>query len=221
MKKLLVIDDDEAVRKLLRFRLKTSYEIIETESPENALALALEKKPDAILLDLMMPKYSGFEVCQTISSLSFTQHIPILIVSGESSANYKEFCESLGAKDFIQKPVDFDLLEVKLSKLVNASSGVQANSPRVRLRVMLRLRPANGKPGGPDALTPTEAVSADGFVCGYAQPLKVGDLVDVYQARNGQQMVGKAKADRVEWPGTPGQRVSFSFIGRPTDWVLR
>src|SRR5690348_7219174 len=100
MQKLLIIDDDESVRKLLRFRLKKSYEIIESGSPEEALAITLEKKPDAILLDLMMPKYSGFEVCQTISSLSFTQHIPIIIVSGESSASYKDFCESLGAKDF-------------------------------------------------------------------------------------------------------------------------
>jgi DNA-binding response OmpR family regulator len=221
MKKLLVIDDDEAVRKLLRFRLKNSYEIMETDSPENALAIALEKKPDAILLDLMMPKYSGFEVCQTISSLSFTQHIPILIVSGESSANYKEFCESIGAKDFVQKPVDFDLLERKLSKLMSATPTGEQNSPRVRLRVMLRLRASNDAKDGADALTPTETVSADGFVCAYAHPVNEGDVLDVYHARNGQQMVGRAKAVRVEWSGTPGQRVSFTFVGKPTDWVLR
>src|SRR5271168_2459442 len=105
MKKLLIIDDDESVRKVLRFRLKDSFEIVDTGSPEEALALALQDKPDAILLDLMMPKYSGFEVCQTLSFLSFTQNIPILIVSGESSARYKDFCESLGAKGYFQKPV--------------------------------------------------------------------------------------------------------------------
>ena len=67
MNKLLIIDDDESVRKVLRFRLKDSYEITDTGSPEEALALALQTKPDAILLDLMMPKYSGFEVCRTLS----------------------------------------------------------------------------------------------------------------------------------------------------------
>lgn len=220
MRKLLVIDDDESVRKLLRFRLRNSYEIIETGSPEEALAITLEKKPDAILLDLMMPKYSGFEVCQTISSLSFTQHIPILIISGESSSNYKDFCESLGAKDFIQKPVDFDLLENKLSRLIDGSLNGDKNEPRVRLRVMLRLRPIDSSSGAQDVLTPTETVSATGFLCAYAQPLKEGDIVDVFHARNGQQPVGKAKAVDVEWHGTPGQRVSFSFVGRPTEWVL-
>jgi cyclic di-GMP phosphodiesterase len=88
--------------------LKNSHEIIETGSPEEALALTLREKPDAILLDLMMPNYSGFEVCQTLASLSFTQHIPIIIISGESRASYQEFCESLRAKDYVQKPVDFD-----------------------------------------------------------------------------------------------------------------
>lgn len=221
MRKLLVIDDDESVRKLLRFRLSSAYEIIETGSPEEALAIALEKKPDAILLDLMMPKYSGFEVCQTISSLSFTQHIPILIISGESSSNYKDFCESLGAKDFIQKPVDFNLLEKKLSRLIKDGLVEQIDQPRVRLRVMLRLRSADSSPDTPEVLTPTETVSATGFLCAYAQPLKEGDMVDVYHARNGQQLVGKAKAVDVEWPGTPGQRVRFAFAGRPSDWVLR
>lgn len=220
MQKLLIVDDDESVRKLLRFRLRNSYEIIDTGSPEEALAVALEKKPDAILLDLMMPKYSGFEVCQTISSLSFTQHIPIIIVSGESSANYKDFCESLGAKDFVQKPLDFDLLEKKLSKFISGSRAAEKGAPNVRLRVMLRLRPAGSNGEGPEVLTPTEAVSAGGFLCAYAHPVKEGDVVDVYHARS-HQMAGKAKVAHVEWPGTPGQRVSFSFVGRPTEWVLR
>src|SRR5271155_6083982 len=138
--KLLIIDDDESIRKVMGFRLRDSYSIIDSGSPEEALALALKEKPDAILLDLMMPKYSGFEVCQTVSSLSFTQHIPIVIVSGESSAQYKDFCEALGAKDFVQKPVDFDLLQKKLTKLIESKGKANRDEPRVRLRVMLKLR---------------------------------------------------------------------------------
>lgn len=221
MKKLLVIDDDEAVRKMLRFRLKNSYEIIETGSPEQALAVALEQKPDAILLDLMMPKYSGFEVCQTIASLSFTQHIPIIIVSGEASSSYKDYCESLGAKDYMQKPVDFDLLEKKLAKVIQEREGAPQHEPRVRLRVMLRLRSTDAAGKISEVLTATEAVSASGFLCAYQAPVKEGGMVEVYHAKNGQQLVGTAKAVRIDWPGAPGQRVDFTFSRKPMDWVLR
>ena len=85
MPTLLIVDDDQSVRKLLRFRLGNSYKILETGAPEDAIALAMQGKPDAILLDLMMPGYSGFEICQTLGSMSFTQLIPIFIVSGESA----------------------------------------------------------------------------------------------------------------------------------------
>lgn len=220
MQKLLIIDDDESVRKVLRFRLRNSYEIIDTGSPEEALALVLQEKPDAILLDLMMPKYSGFEVCQTVSSLSFTQHIPIIIVSGESSSNYREFCEALGAKGYVQKPVDFELLEKKLGKLIQGSpSG--SGEPRVRLRVMLKLRSVDDAGIGSEILTVTETVSANGFLCGYQPAAKEGAMVEVYLGGQGQQFAGKARASRIEWPGTPGQRVDFRFINPPTEWILR
>ena len=56
MPKVLIVDDDDAVRGLLCMRLSDTYQIIETGDPEQALALALEHKPDAILLDLLMPE---------------------------------------------------------------------------------------------------------------------------------------------------------------------
>lgn len=221
MPKLLIIDDDESVRKMLHFRLKHSYEIIETSSPEEALALALQEKPDAILLDLMMPKYSGFEVCQTISSLSFTRHIPIIIVSGESSANYRDFCESLGARDFIQKPVNFEALESKLRNYIDKRSKKDAGEPRVRLRVMLKLRPAEAGDGGADVLAATETVSASGFLCGYQAAVKDGTLIDVFLAQTGNHCVGRARVNRVDWAGTPGQQVDCAFLDKPSQWVLR
>ncbi len=83
MDKLLVVDDDEALRRLIRVELSDTFEIIDSGVPEEALALALENKPDAILLDLRMPKYSGYELLQTFTAFSHTQKIPVIIVSGE------------------------------------------------------------------------------------------------------------------------------------------
>src|ERR1700678_1330837 len=164
--KLLIIDDDESVRKVMGFRLRDSYSIIDSGSPEEALALALQYKPDAVLLDLMMPKYSGFEVCQTLSSLSFTAHIPILIVSGESSDRYRALCKSIGAKGFFQKPVDIDALKEKLASLIVLSHDQAPLMPRVRLRVMLKLRGVDSTETEFEIVTATENVGATGFLCG-------------------------------------------------------
>jgi CheY-like chemotaxis protein len=72
MPRILIVDDDEAIRRLVRLNLTDLYEIFDTGQPEEALALALEHKPDAILLDLRMPGYSGFELCKTLTS--FQRH---------------------------------------------------------------------------------------------------------------------------------------------------
>ena len=69
VRRLLIVDDDEAIRRLFRLNLAEDYEIIDTDDPEQALALAMEHKPDAILLDMHMPKFSGFDLCRTIQFL--------------------------------------------------------------------------------------------------------------------------------------------------------
>lgn len=221
MARLLIVDDDKSVREVLRVRLKNSYEIIDTGSPEEALALALQQKPDAILLDLMMPKCSGFEICQTLRSMSFTQLIPILVVSGESGPGYRDFCANIGAKAYFQKPIDFEVLENRLSSILGAKRAERRSEPRLKLRVMLKIKGNTGKGGAFDLLTTTEDVSAHSFLAACAAPLHTGSLVDVFVMGAGEQHVGKAHVVRVEWPKTPGQRCAFRFISQPVDWVLK
>jgi CheY-like chemotaxis protein len=91
MDKLLIVDDEEAMRRLLRINLADRYEIIDTGNPEQALALAMQDKPNAILLDLRMPQYSGFELCRILKSMNCTQLIPLIIISGEAGATTKLF----------------------------------------------------------------------------------------------------------------------------------
>ena len=83
MQKILIVDDDEMMRGVIKANLDTKYEVIDTGAPETALALTLEHRPDAILFDLAMPGFSGFELCRALSSLTFTQQIPVLILSGQ------------------------------------------------------------------------------------------------------------------------------------------
>jgi CheY-like chemotaxis protein len=218
---LLLIDDDESLRKVMRFRLRAAYNIIDSGSPEEALALALQHKPAAILLDLMMPKYSGLEVCQTLSSLSFTSHIPILIVSGESSERYKELCESIGAKGFFQKPVDMDALQKKLASLIVPRQEAVQSKPRVRLRVMLKLRGVDSTDTEFEIITATENVSASGFLCGCSALVGLNSIVEVSTAIDRTPFIGKARVTKVDWPGTVAQRCDFEFLEKPRDWILQ
>src|ERR1700716_931405 len=81
MSRILIVDDDEAMRRLFRLSLEDAFEIIDTGDAHQASALPLQHKPAAVLPDFMMPESSRFELFQTLVSLSFTQQIPILIVS--------------------------------------------------------------------------------------------------------------------------------------------
>jgi len=218
---LLIIDDDESLRKVMRFRLRESYNVIDSGSPEEALALALQHKPAAILLDLMMPKYSGLEVCQTLSSLSFTSHIPILIVSGESSERYKELCDSIGAKGFFQKPVDIDALQKKLASLIVPGQEEVQAKPRVRLRVMLKLRGVDSTDTEFEIVTATENVSASGFLCGCSALVGLNSILEVSMAIDRMPFIGKARVTKVDWPGTVAQRCDFEFLEKPLEWILQ
>jgi DNA-binding response OmpR family regulator len=220
MHHLLLIDDDEAMRKLLRVQLESFYKITDTPDPEQGIVLALQQKPDAILLDLMMPRYSGFEICQTLSSLSFTQKIPIFIVSGESSARYERFCRNLGAKGFLQKPVDFDKLRTELAAAIEGTHVAKRAEARVRIRAALKLCGFDSAGAPFDNTVMTENVTAKGFRCGCLTKLKQGAVVEVYLAAIGAQFVGKAQLTGIDAPGSAGQACEFQFIETPLDWVL-
>src|ERR1700730_13752452 len=134
MGKVLIVDDDEALRRLIRLELCGSYEVIDSGEPEQGLALALEHKPDAILLDLRMPKYSGYELLQTFTTFSHTQKVPVIIISGEAGGQTKVHCKQLGAFDYFEKPIDFEALRTCLGQIEKIRKFVPRAEVRVRLR---------------------------------------------------------------------------------------
>jgi DNA-binding response OmpR family regulator len=222
MGKILVIDDDPAIRKLLRVNLDDKFEVIDTGTPEEGLALAMEHNPDAILLDLRMPNFSGFELCQTFTSFSRTQLIPVYIVSGEAGAQTKEFCRELGAAGYFEKPVDFDALRARLDGIVKTRRVERRGEVRVRLRVPLKLSGNSGEGKPFQALTATDNVSLSGFLCSCIVKLAKDSLIDVYLVGNGEgEYAGKARVVRSELEESPCPRYGFRFIQKPENWVLR
>ncbi|HXQ25311.1 MAG TPA: response regulator [Candidatus Acidoferrales bacterium] len=222
MPKLLIVDDDESVRGLLRLRLSDTYQIVDTGDPEQALGLALEHKPDAILLDLMMPGFSGFELCQSFHSLSYTSRIPIFVITGEAGTKYKEQVESLGAKGYFHKPVDFAVLKAALAAELKGKQAERRAHKRVQMRVRLKLRgtDANGKAF--EESTTTENVSAGGFLCNSVASLVKGASVEVFLTSGGvERHAGRAHVVRKESTGSAWQRYGFQFDQTTSDWVLQ
>jgi DNA-binding response OmpR family regulator len=221
MDKLLIVDDEQAMRRLLRINLADRYEIIDTGNPERALAMAMQHKPNAILLDLRMPKYSGFELCRTLNSMTSTQLIPVIIVSGEPGSTTKLFCKELGAKAFFEKPIDFEALRAGLEKVLHAARPELRSELRVRLRVTLKLRGIDAGEKPFEEVSATENVSRSGFLCGCTAKLKIGSLIEVYLFSGGARFVGEARVIRCEGCDTACPQYAFRFVHKEGDWILQ
>ena len=101
-KTILVVDDEKMIRNLLNINLtKEGYNVIEAVDGLEAVELATEKKPDLILLDVMIPKLDGLSVCKRIKN---TMNVPILMVTANDSEVDKILGLELGADDYVTKP---------------------------------------------------------------------------------------------------------------------
>ena len=107
--KVLVVDDEKLIVKGIRFSLEQDgMEVDCAYDGEEALAMIQSKEYDIILLDVMLPKYDGFEVCQAIREFS---EMPIIMLTAKGNDMDKILGLEYGADDYITKP--FNILEVK------------------------------------------------------------------------------------------------------------
>jgi CheY-like chemotaxis protein len=121
--KILVADDELIGRQLLEAILfPEGYEIIFAEDGEKALNAANKYLPDFILLDVMMPKMDGFEVCKRIREQKDTAHIPVFLITALDDRDSRIRGIDAGADDYISKP--FDRIEI-LAKIKNSTTLLQ------------------------------------------------------------------------------------------------
>ena len=108
VKKVLVVDDEQSIIDVLVYNLKKEgYETIEATDGITAVNIALEQKPDLMLLDIMLPKLDGLSVCKRVKN---HLNIPILMLTAKDAEIDKIVGLELGADDYITKP--FNLLEL-------------------------------------------------------------------------------------------------------------
>jgi len=109
-KKVLVVDDEENVRRLLRSMLGNKYIILEAKDGKVAVDIARSQRPDIILMDIMMPNMDGYTACHTIKQDPATKAIPIVMVTAVGQELNKKLAKEMGADGYITKP--FSVLEL-------------------------------------------------------------------------------------------------------------
>ena len=101
--KVLIVEDERAIVEILKFNLtREGYETLEALDGETGLELGRTADPDLILLDVMLPKMDGFEICRTLRAEGST--VPILMLTAREEENDKVFGLEAGADDYITKP---------------------------------------------------------------------------------------------------------------------
>ena len=122
-KRILIVDDDAQVQKLLTVMLSSKKYKTETASSGfEAGAKVVKFKPDLIILDLIMPEMSGFEVCRQIKKDPETSHIKILAFTGYDSKESRDRIMEAGADDYMVKPVEKDVLLQHVEALLTKDS---------------------------------------------------------------------------------------------------
>ncbi|MCK7543122.1 two-component system response regulator [Marinobacter bryozoorum] len=134
---LLLVDDEPANLQVLRNILSDQYRLLFARDGERALHLACTEAPDLILLDVMMPGLSGYEVCEALKANDSTNRIPVIFVTALSDVDDEARGFHLGAVDYITKPVRAPIV---LARVQNHLSLVRVDElVETRLAVVQRL----------------------------------------------------------------------------------
>jgi signal transduction histidine kinase len=130
---LLIVDDEERNIRLLKALLAPqNYNLREAINGEEALRRIAEELPDMVLLDVMMPKINGFEVCRRLKQDEKTKTIPVILVTALSEKQHRVQALEAGADDFISKPVDQTELTVRVKSLLRIKSYQDEISDKLR-----------------------------------------------------------------------------------------
>lgn len=116
--KILVVDDDPSIRELMQVYLEEEFIVIHAENGLAAIEKVQTDKPSLVLLDIMIPKLNGWEVCKQIRTFS---HVPIIMVSAKGEEIDKILGLELGAEDYITKPFSPRELQARVKAQIRRS----------------------------------------------------------------------------------------------------
>lgn len=127
--KILVVDDDPDMREALQMILESGgYTVVTAEDGEKCLSKLKEEQPDLLILDLLMPRMDGFEVCKALKDPRYTKYArPVIILSsvqeGVSQRRYElETGVQLDVDDYVEKPIESNVLLERVGKIIKRIS---------------------------------------------------------------------------------------------------
>ena len=151
MSKIMLVEDDKSLREIYSIRLVAEgYEVVSAGDGEEALAMAVQERPDLVLSDVMMPKISGFDMLDILRSTPETKNIKVIMMTALSSEDQRQRGENLGADKYLVKS------QVGIEDVINAVHEVlgDRNAPAPAEAAAPEVAPA------PETATPVANTSA-------------------------------------------------------------
>lgn len=119
-KKILFVDDEPDQVLLIQTRLEHhGFEVITAEDGETGLRLAVEQKPDLVIVDLLIPRLDGLEICRRLKQDPQTEKIPVALFTASATRDLDELCRTVGFAAYLRKPYDAAELVGVIKKLTN------------------------------------------------------------------------------------------------------
>lgn len=129
-RRILIVDDDSTLRTALSVRLRSAgFEVLDSAHPDAAAELAIRERPDLILLDINMPRYTGLEFHECLKFSTRAREIPIVYLSGERDEISRQTAMKQGARAFVQKPYQPEALIQIICDVLQVSQS-QADLPQ-------------------------------------------------------------------------------------------
>lgn len=119
MAKILIAEDERDIRDLIEFTLKyAGHEVVKASNGAEAVEMAPQVKPDLILMDVRMPRMTGYEACRALKAMDDMKNVPVVFLSAKGQQNEMDTGIDAGAYDYILKPFAPDQLTRRIAEIL-------------------------------------------------------------------------------------------------------
>ncbi len=124
MAKILVAEDEKDIRDLIAFTLNyAGHQVVTVENGEQAVKETIQEMPDLILMDIRMPRMTGYEACRQIKADPLVSHIPVVFLSAKGQESEIQAGFDLGASEYLLKPFGPDELTRQVNRILASAAG--------------------------------------------------------------------------------------------------